>query len=150
MAEGRVVPSDPGERHEGGHRPLHPPLEEDVPDRHLQQVPDLTLALGAAHVERHRSDLVLRELLLQQDPPDLRPVAVRDHDLPPGRGDVGHAFRREPGRPAHLLGRVLLPPPQQRVSTERHHHSLHGVSPAGLERARRGPWESPRARGART
>ena len=127
LAEGGVVRSHTREREDGAHRALHAALEEDVPDRHLQEVADLTLTEGAADVERHRMHDLARGLLLQQDPPDLGPVAVGDDDLPVGGRDVGHPLGGRARGAVHLLEGVLGALAQQRVAAERHHDPVHAV-----------------------
>ena len=47
-----------------------------------QQQADLSLALRTAYVKRHGRGYVLCYLVLQEDPADLRTVAVGDDDFP--------------------------------------------------------------------
>jgi hypothetical protein len=126
VAEGRVVGRHARERQDRRHGPLHPPLEEHVADRHLEQVADLPLAQRPAHVERHRVHPLPSRLLLEEDPAHLRAVAVGDDDLPPRRRDVGDPLGGQAGRAVHVLERVLLAATEQRVAAERDDDSVHG------------------------
>ena len=85
-----------GQCQHGGHRPVHPPLVEDVAHRHLEQIADLALALRAAHVERHGCHEPGRFLVLEEDPAHLGSVAVCDHDLPAPLRHFGHDLGRDP------------------------------------------------------
>jgi len=89
-------------------------------------------------------DQAAGSFVLQQDASDLRAVPVRDHDLPPGLGDVGDDLRREPGRTPHALDGVLVTLLQQRVAAEGDDDAmaLHGVNanpPSGAGRPVTGP-----------
>ena len=64
-------------------------------------------------------------LLLEQDPPHLGTVAVGDHDLPAGLGDVGHDLRGDPGGTPHTFRRFLLALLEQRVPSQGDDHSVH-------------------------
>jgi hypothetical protein len=82
VSEGFVLRVDDDLRHDRGHRNVAPPLfRKEVRQGLLDHVADEPLALGAADVERHRRRHVLADLVLQEDVPHLRPVAVRDDDL---------------------------------------------------------------------
>ena len=105
--------------------PFHASLEEDVTDRHLEQIADLPLALGAAHVQRHRMHRLRGGLLLQQDPAHLRSVAVGEDHLPPVGRDVGDPLRGLPARPVHLLERVIGAATEQCVAAQCDHDPFH-------------------------
>src|SRR3954463_15766982 len=134
VAERRVLWPYAGEREDRRDRPFRPPLEEDVADGDLQQVADLALALGAADVQRHRMHLLGRGLLLQQDPADLRPIAVR-HDAPPAVGrDVGDPLRGCPRGGVHLVIRVGRAAPEQRAAAGGDHDPGHRVPSCAARR----------------
>jgi len=57
----------------------------------LEEVADQRLALGAAHVERHRGDQVPCLLVLEEDVPHLRPVPVRQDDVMARRDEIREA-----------------------------------------------------------
>ena len=150
LPERGVVRTDAGERQDGDDGPFHPTLEEHIPDRDLEQVPDLSLGLGSADVERHRVHLLRRRVLLDQDPAHLGAVAVSDHDLPTVGGDLRDALRRGAGGPVHLLVRVLRAAAEQGVATEGHDDPLHGILLTGPVPGCRPAAVSPAARRGRT
>src|SRR2546430_9008591 len=64
---------------------------ELVPESLLEEVANQRLALGAAHIERHRGDQVPRLLVLQEDVPHLRAVPVRQDDVMARRDKIREA-----------------------------------------------------------
>jgi len=62
---------------------------EFVAQRAIEHVPERALQVGARVVHRHRRDLLDRELGAPQDEADLRPVPVREHDVPSRLDHVG-------------------------------------------------------------
>ena len=109
-------------------------VDADRLERAREDVADLALALGAEHVER-------RARALERELADLRPVAVREHDL------VLLRERRDRGR--HVLRRLELvldrqplASPLQRVAAHRHDDPLarrRGEPARGGERVQCGP-----------
>ena len=82
----------------------------------LDQVADHALGLGAEQVERVRLDLLVGRAL-EGEQADLRPVAVRDHELVLER-ERGERLAGSPRVRALVLGRERLASPEQRVPAE--------------------------------
>ena len=64
-------------------------------------------------------------LLLEQYPAYLRPVAVSDHDLPSGLGDVGYGLSGLARRAFHLLEGIVGAAAEQGVAAEGHNDPFH-------------------------
>ena len=122
-----AVDLDHGEQGREGH------LErEQVAELLLDHVADHALRLGAEHVER----IGLVGLVggaLQREQPDLRAVAVGDHELMLG-GERRQRLRGDADVRALHLGGHRLAAPQQRVPAERD-DDAHGVSLPAWRRA---------------
>jgi len=121
--EGRVGPI----HHHGGHQASHLALDA-MTGHHVAQsprnhVPDASLRLGHAHIERHLGDAVvlLARRMLHEDVAHLRPVAVPDYqivtfaDKRDDRLDGVKRIRRL------LVDSTSLIATQQRVATQRNH-----------------------------
>ena len=132
VGEGRVAAVDLDHREHGRERLLE---REQVAEFLLDQVADHALGLRPEHVERIRLDVGVRGRL-QREQPDLRPVAVRDHQLV-----LLCDGRESASRDAHVLalrlGRHRLAAPQKCVATQSH-DDPHRVRPLTRPWWRRG------------
>ena len=111
--EGRVVGVDLDHRQDRRERLLE---RQQVAQLLLDQVADHALGLGAEDVERVGLDLLVGGALERQQA-DLRPVAVRDHELVL-RGDRRERLGGNAHVGALVLGGHRLPAAQQRVAAE--------------------------------
>ena len=73
-------------------------------------------AAGWEVVVTHGNGPQVGRILLQQDPSDLRTVAVGDDDLPACGGDIGDPLSGQTRRAIHLVECVLSAAPQQGVA----------------------------------
>ena len=87
-----------------------------------QQVAELALGGGAADVHRHRRHLQRGGLLLQQQPADLRPVAVGQHQGDAGADQLGQRDGGGSERGAQLGRRTGPARRAQRVTAQGDHH----------------------------
>lgn len=107
----------------------------------MDEVADLSLALGAEYVDREERHLALREFILTEEPAHLGTVPVGEDQIVAARGDAGERWRG----PAHLLDRLapaaVAAGLGQRVPPEGH-EDPHGSQPPrpciilGAERTR--------------
>jgi hypothetical protein len=103
LVEGRVVLVDDDLGDERGDLLVDGPPPQLVDDRPLQHEAHAALGHGVADVERIGRDLVGRLLHLDEEVPDLRPVAVDDDELVAFADEMDHELGRPLGVP-HLLG----------------------------------------------
>ena len=82
--------------HQAGRSLLDAEAPELVEERELDVIPERPLRVRHAGIERHRVELLRRELRPAQDEAHLRTVAVRDHEpevlVPEERRDVAARF----------------------------------------------------------
>src|SRR3954463_10249131 len=96
---------------------------------------DRGLGLGHAPVQRHRRDLVRGELVLPQQVPDLRPVAVGQDHIDAGGHDVGDVPRGNGDRVALRPGGGRAVRSGHRVATEGDDDATNAAISSGLGRA---------------
>ena len=113
IGERRVVGVDLDHREQRGQRALE---RQPIAELLLDQVADHALGLGAEHVERIHRDRLVRAAL-EREKPDLRTVAVRDHELVRQRDRSEVLARDRHVRPLVLdrhrltaVGRSAFPP----------------------------------------
>ena len=118
MREGRIVRIDLDHRQDGRERLLE---GEEVAELLLDHVADHPVGLRAQHVEREHAGLLVGRALQRQHP-DLRAVAVGDHELmlQPQRCQ---GLGRQADVPALIRGGHLLAPPQQGVAAQGYQNS---------------------------
>jgi hypothetical protein len=156
VTERRVVGVHPHPRQHGGGR--HAGV--DLLDRRLQQVAELPLGHRHEHIERKRRDLAGGAGVLEVKRPDLRSIAMRQHELMArmperyelGGDDAGIVELLLPGPPLSLGG--------DRVATDRDDYPhLALIQPSTPTRSRVwrakppapvAPWDSPRSAAARS
>ena len=117
MGERRIITVDERLCHQRDNRLDYSAVSKLVSQCVLEHEADRTLRVADRITDRHRGHLPIRDLGSAQDETDLRPVAVRHHDIPAGRDHVDHVRRSRAYGSVLIVERGVLVVADQRVAT---------------------------------